>query len=344
MDTQKIASRLDRAGSARITVFGDFALDKYLYIDPARDEPSVETGLTAYQVDRKRCSAGAAGTIVNNLRALGAKVLCVGAIGNDGEGSELIQCLEKVGADASRFVWTEDMLTSTYVKPMRLQPDGSYQEMNRLDFRNFHEPSMDTQKKLIANLEDALSQSDAVIVLDQFVQRNMGTVTDFLRGELGRLAAANPQKIFYADSRAFASEYRNMIVKCNNYEFMALKGGDGDPEDEEAICRQARRLEADVSCTYVVTRGSRGMMVFARGGMRSVPAFPVSGPVDIVGAGDAASAGLVLGLVLGLDMEEAATLACCASSITIQQLGTTGTAGAAQVKERLYETLRGESQ
>ena len=35
-------------------MLGDLFLDRYLDIDPALDEPSVETGLTAYQVVRVR--------------------------------------------------------------------------------------------------------------------------------------------------------------------------------------------------------------------------------------------------------------------------------------------------
>ena len=66
-----------------------------------------------------------------------------------------------------------------------------------------------------------------------------------------------------------------------------------------------------------------------------IPAFHVEGPIDIVGAGDASNAALVLGMVLGLSRRQAARLACCVSSITIQQLNTTGTASREKVIERL---------
>src|SRR6516165_1575486 len=56
-----------------IGVFGDLFLDRYLDIDAALTEPSLETGLDAYQVVRVRNSPGAAGTVVNNLAALGVK-------------------------------------------------------------------------------------------------------------------------------------------------------------------------------------------------------------------------------------------------------------------------------
>jgi hypothetical protein len=40
-------------------------------------------------------------------------------------------------------------------------------------------------------------------------------------------------------------------------------------------------------------------------------------------------------MALGLSVKESALLACCVSSITIQQIGTTGIASIGQVVERL---------
>ena len=85
MDVEKIISSLKNTDKVKIVVFGDYALDKYLYIDPENDEPSAETGMPAYQVHRKFLSAGVGGTITNNLRARGAQVSCIGLIGEDGE-------------------------------------------------------------------------------------------------------------------------------------------------------------------------------------------------------------------------------------------------------------------
>mgnify|MGYP002508480786 CR=1 FL=1 len=83
-DMEIIASALAETGKSRIIVLGDYALDKYLYIDPKRDEPSLETGLIAYQIHGKRMSAGAGGNVVSNLRALGAQVTCISLVGDDG--------------------------------------------------------------------------------------------------------------------------------------------------------------------------------------------------------------------------------------------------------------------
>src|ERR1044072_5561181 len=89
---------LDRIRGLTVGVIGDLFLDRYLDIDAALTEPSIETGLDAYQVTRVRSQPGAAGTVINNLVALGVKRVCpVSVIGDDGEGYELRQALARLG-------------------------------------------------------------------------------------------------------------------------------------------------------------------------------------------------------------------------------------------------------
>ena len=87
--------------------------------------------------------------------------------------------------------------------------------------------------------------------------------------------------------------------------------------------------------------GERGILV-ARPGRQAelVAGYPVSGPIDIVGAGDAATSGIVTALLSGANESEAASFGNLVASITIQQLGTTGTATLEQVRERWKDTAR----
>src|SRR4051794_23395833 len=90
---------LSRASGLAVGVLGDLFLDRYLDLDAALTEPSIETGLDAYQVVRVRSYPGAAGTVLNNLVALGVgRVVPVAVIGDDGEGYELRQALARVPA------------------------------------------------------------------------------------------------------------------------------------------------------------------------------------------------------------------------------------------------------
>jgi rfaE bifunctional protein kinase chain/domain len=323
---------LDNVSSRTITVFGDYCLDKYLYIDPARDEASVETGLTAYQVDGINLYPGAAGTVANNLRSLGVRVRCVGLLGFDGEGYDLLKSLDKIGAETDLMVRSEMIPTNTYMKPMRRMNDGTHSEMSRLDIRNFKEISRELEDQLLKNLTKALEESQGVVIIDQFVQRNYSAVTDRIREQIAERAVQYSEKFFFADSRGFTGSYRNVIIKCNQHELP------GSGEDENSIINRARQLLAANGRAVVVTLGAKGALVLEGGTMTRIPAFPVEGPIDIVGAGDATNAGSILGLSLGLTLPEAVLLGGCVSSITIQQIGVTGTATMEQVKRRLMQS------
>ena len=111
----------------RIGVLGDLFLDRYLDIDASLTERSIETGLDAYQVVRVRSYPGAAGTVINNLAALGVgKIYPIAVIGDDGEGYELCQALAKVPAvDADAVYRDPDRRTPTYTKPMLGHGNGT---------------------------------------------------------------------------------------------------------------------------------------------------------------------------------------------------------------------------
>src|SRR5277367_5990139 len=103
MNSDTLQGIAARYSNLRIAVVGDFCLDRYLEIDPARAEISIETALPVYNVVRVRSQPGAAGTILNNLVALGVgQIFPVGFCGEDGEGYELLRALRSLpGVDAT---------------------------------------------------------------------------------------------------------------------------------------------------------------------------------------------------------------------------------------------------
>jgi sugar/nucleoside kinase (ribokinase family) len=92
------------------------------------------------------------------------------------------------------------------------------------------------------------------------------------------------------------------------------------------------------------TCGEHGIVIRTPSGENqvTVPAYPVSGPIDIVGAGDSCSAGITCAMVSGATHEQAAAFGNLVASITIQQIGTTGTASPEQVRQRWHEVRQGE--
>ncbi|HVI39060.1 MAG TPA: PfkB family carbohydrate kinase [Anaerovoracaceae bacterium] len=313
---EKIIKALDDAEKSFITVFGDFSLDKYVFSKPSKDELSVETDLVAYQVHATASFPGIGGTVANNLRSLGANVICIGLVGNDGHGIELVRCLDDIGADTGLMVVSDHILTNTYLKPMRGEIKESSVEINRLDFRNYSETSRELEEALLINLEKALKRCKGVIITDQFLERNCSVVTDKVRDGIAELALKYKDVFFYADSRGYIGEFRNVIRKCNEHEIEK-----SNPGNEGNGLR-------------FVTMGEKGIMIYNGNEKIHIPSFKATPPFDICGAGDATNAGIMLGLTLGLNIEEAALLGACAASITIEQIGVTGTATREQVKGR----------
>ena len=89
MKEERFSEITDQFSSLRVALVGDFCLDRYLEIDPALTETSIETGLEVFIVTNVRSQPGGCGTILNNLSALGVgTVFPVGFAGEDGEGYE----------------------------------------------------------------------------------------------------------------------------------------------------------------------------------------------------------------------------------------------------------------
>ena len=141
-----------RYASLRVAVLGDYCLDRYLEIDPSIHEISIETGLPVHHVIRVRAQAGGAGTVVNNLSALGlGEIHAIGFCGEDGEGYELRRALQATrGVQLGGFHASPDVRTFTYCKPILVTPGAPPQELNRLDSRNWKPTSDAVQQTLVA--------------------------------------------------------------------------------------------------------------------------------------------------------------------------------------------------
>lgn len=342
MKSVRLRELLDGFARVRLAVFGDFFLDRYLIIDPARTEVSLETGLEAYQVVDKRPQPGAAGTVTSNLAALEVgEIRAVGFIGDDGEGYELRQGLEATGTNTRHLLVRPELFTPTYCKPMIREPGGIEREINRLDTKNWEPISRELEDALLAELRECLPDLDGIIVADQVEQPDLGVITPRVCDGLAALVESHPSKVFFADSRADISRFRGIIIKPNSVEAARAAGirfeEEPAPEQVEAA---AAELHARSSRRVFVTMGEDGILVADAAGVAHAPGIKVKGPIDIVGAGDSATAGIVSALCAGATNQEAALMGNLVASITIQQLGTTGTASPQEVVDRLRDAFQ----
>lgn len=326
MNEPRLREILANIKDVRIAVVGDYFLDRYWKIDPKLDETSIETDLTSYQVVERWGSPGAAGTVVNNLAAIGVgKIHAVGFMGRDGEGFELGAYLDKLGVCRTRLIETRLRATPCYTKPLR---NGI--EMNRFDIKNHTVTPREIEDELIDSIQTIAQQVHAIIIMDQVGEANCGVLTDRVRDALIQ-EGRNGEILFYADSRERIALFENMIVKCNEREALEVFGlYDGRTPDFETVEQCGIKLAERTGHPVFITLGERGQLVVEPTGATPkttiVPAVRVEGPIDICGAGDASSSAIVSSLCAGASYEEAALLGNLASSVTIRKIGQTGTA------------------
>lgn len=335
MERARLLEILGRFPSITIAVVGDFFLDKYLVIDPTLSEASLETGLEAQQVVAARQSPGAAGTVTSNLRSLGAQVMALGFIGDDGGGLELERGLRATGVETGHLVRSSALMTPTYIKPVKRTSDGAERELNRLDIKNRRLVLPEIQTEVISRLRAVLPQIDGLVVVDQVEEPGCGVITERVREALVDLAGEHPSKIIAAESRARIGLFRRVILKPNLNEALRVIGWEAQKAQDERECIKElyRRAEAPV----FMTRGAEGIMLCDDSGISQIPAVEVKGPVDIVGAGDSVLAGVAASLCAGATHVEAAMIGNLAASVTVKQIGTTGTATPGQILDAFEE-------
>jgi rfaE bifunctional protein kinase chain/domain len=341
MDEHRLQSILDRFPDTHILVVGDFFLDHYLILDRTLSEVSLETGLEAYQVVETRSSPGAAGTVTSNLRALDVQVTALGVIGDDGMGYELLRGLRQRGVNVEPMIQAPGRFTPTYTKPMLREADGHAHEIQRLDIKNRASLPATLEQRIIAHLCDWIDRANGIVVADQVPERNCGVLTDRVRAALAELALSRPDKNIAVDSRMRIGEFAQVIVKPNAHEAAYAIYGDRAPGDVDRTTAEAcsRELYRRNRRPVFLTVGAEGVLVFDQQGLTHAPGIRMSGPIDIVGAGDSCMAGIAASLCCGAANADAALVGNLVASITIQQIGTTGTATRQQATDRFTEAF-----
>jgi adenosine kinase len=101
-------------------------------------------------------------------------------------------------------------------------------------------------------------------------------------------------------------------VTLNEYEWQMVEQKTGWTAD--GVARRVRAL--------IVTRGAAGSAIHTRDGVIEIPAAPVRAVVDPTGCGDAYRAGLIHGLLHGLDWRATGHIASLLGAIKIESRGT----------------------
>lgn len=308
MHLERLENLLAQIQQLRIAVMGDFALDFYYDIQTATGEFSIETAKEVHLASVPRAYLGGAGNVAKNLALLGVQVSAFGVRGNDLFGREMAHQMQSLGIDSTNIKEIE-IDTPTYTKPM-----NGIVEQNRIDFGTRSANFKSHTDELVDVLKaDAF---DWIILNEQF------SISLLQSHHIEAVHKTNA----IADLRSLGSHAKHMLLKVNEAEFTKLHS---KPATKEHIQAWATHRKQPV----LVTLGEKGMVYASEQEYHHHPAFPVSGPIDTVGAGDMVVAGFSAARAAGATVEEACELASLAVHITIHQLGVTGSASPEAIRQ-----------
>ena len=321
---------LQRLAGLRIGVLGDFCLDVYWIIDSAGSELSIETGLPTQPVRKQRYSLGGAGNVAANLRAMGVGTIrAFGVRGGDPFGDAMARLLQAQAVDVrDLLVQTESWDTPVYIKPIYEQTEG-----NRIDFSNFNQLQDATAADLLARVEAAIGELDALILNEQLLH---GVHAPALQAGLNAMMSRRPKEtLVIVDSRHFPERYVDCLHKLNAREAARLCGetlGREEVVGRRALESYAARLFARWQRPVFVTNGPHGCVVTDETGVHEISGLHIVRRTDSVGAGDSMLAGVTAALAAGATPADAARFGNFVAGVTVQKVFETGTATPAEIR------------
>lgn len=323
-----LSENIQQIKNMKVAVVGDYCIDRYLYSD-AQDSIKYDYSEKSTSVIKSiRNFPGGAGNVVNNFCSLGAQVYCVGIIGDDGDGYDLKCVLQDIGANTDYLIADKGRKTVACIRP--IINNDSCSRVRELMCVNQVKPSRYAMDYAMGHMMNIFDSVDAIVIVEQFDKPENGLLNNHFKEFVAKYAFRNPKKIIIADSRDYINSYKNILLKCNQFELLNVCGH----RDNLATNDVLKLLKMNVA--MFVTQGENGIMFYSAGESYLIPSIPVYGPIYTCGAGDAATVGIVSGLYLGYNYFQSAMLGNLIASITIKQLDSTGVATIDDVMNASY--------
>ena len=301
---------LHKIKDLNILVIGDFMIDKYIEGNVSRISP--EAPVPVLEVKSKKSKLGGAGNVVNNISTLGAKIKIVGCVGNDEDGSWMIQKMSQQGIDTSYL--RQDKTAQTIVKTRLV---SKKQQFLRLDEEKIQDASDEFRNFVHDNLEIIFEDVDVLIVSDY----GKGTVTKDIAQTLIQYAnKKNIPSVVDPKGKDYSKYLGATVCTPNMNELRVVTGAKVDSEEE--ILEAGRKLRDEIGLkNLMITRSEKGISVIKEDGMkRDFPAIEKD-VIDVTGAGDTVVSIVATCMGAGYTIEECCVIANVAASIVCSKFG-----------------------
>jgi len=297
-----------------ITLLGDLVLDQFVSGEISR--VSREAPVLILRHRQTRAFPGGGANALNNLADLGAKVLPVGAVGDDAFGRTLLDYFSAKKIDLSGIEIVPGWTTPTKTRFLGGWTHTTEQQVLRVDDEPSGPLPPAVTKALEKNLRERVRGAQAILASDY----------GFGSASPGLLEVIRGSKMVTLDSRHSLLEFDDSGINAATpneaeLEELAHVRIGNNLEILEELGR--RTLEEVRLKALLVTRGKDGMALFEpTQPTRLIPVYGSEEAVDVTGAGDTVIAAFTLALAAGATYFEAAHLANYSGGIVVMKRGT----------------------
>ncbi|MBQ9245669.1 D-glycero-beta-D-manno-heptose-7-phosphate kinase [bacterium] len=329
-DKDELIKGIENLSQPSVLVIGDMAIDEMIY--GSTDRISREAPVLILRHYNTKIILGAASNAAHNIATLNkGKVSVIGIIGNDYYAPILLNTFKEAGINTEYMVEDETRATTVKTRISGSCSQSLTQQIVRIDRETIAKLSVETEQKVIKQMEIAIPKHDAIILSDY----NIGLLTDKVISKAIELAKKY-NKIIVVDSQKDLDRFQGVTSMTPNQpdseKFVGFFIKDTNTL-EKAGKEMLKKTKAD---SALITLGGEGMALFEQNGnFEKIPVFNKTDVFDVTGAGDTVVAVYTLAMASGLSKKNAAILGNLAASIVIRSFGCATT-----TKEELIQTIK----
>jgi len=294
--------------SPKLLVIGDLMIDHYLWGSCERISP--EAPVQVVNVKSESAVLGGAGNVINNLRALGAKVDVISVVGGCEISDELKKLLNVIKVDTQYLITQKDRITS---KKSRII--ASQQQVVRYDRESTDEISSESQKQILASFKDIISNYDCILLSDY----GKGVLTFKLTQALITLANKNGKKVLIDPKGLDYSKYKGAYLLTPNKK-EASEATQVNIKDAASLAQAITQLKDECNLDVsLITLSEDGVAIFDDN-LRTHPTVARE-VFDVTGAGDTVLASLGFSLACDVGIDDAVKFSNLAAGVVVGKIG-----------------------
>ena len=294
--------------SPGLLVVGDLMIDHYLWGSCERISP--EAPVQVVNVNSESSVLGGAGNVINNLRALGAKVDVISVVGGCEISDELKKLLNNINVNTQYLITQKDRITSKKSRIIAAQ-----QQVVRYDRESSDEISAESQKQILDSFTSIIANYDGVLLSDY----GKGVLTSSLTQSLITAANKAGKKVMVDPKGLDYSKYAGAYLLTPNKK-EASEATQVTIKDDESLTQAITQLKVECDLTVsLITLSEQGVAIYDDE-LRTHPTVARE-VYDVTGAGDTVLASLGFALACDYQIDDAVKFSNLAAGVVVGKIG-----------------------